>query len=107
MFGITIKIRVEVINEVVPLQNRSGRFLGLCPFHSEKSPSFNVNSTRQIFHCFGCGVGGNVFTFLMRMEGLAFPEAVRRLGEKSGVEVPDEQMTPAEEQRRQERTRKE
>ena len=93
---------VEVVSSYLPLKRSGANNQGLCPFHSEKSPSFNVNSTRQIFHCFGCGVGGNVFTFLMRMEGLAFPEAVRRLGEKSGVDVPDEQMTPAEEQRRQE-----
>ena len=94
---------VEVVSSYLPLKRSGANNQGLCPFHSEKSPSFNVNSTRQIFHCFGCGVGGNVFNFLMRMEGLAFPEAVRRLGEKAGVEVPDEQMTPAEEQRRQER----
>ena len=96
---------VEVVSSYLPLKRSGANNQGLCPFHSEKSPSFNVNSTRQIFHCFGCGVGGNVFTFLMRMEGLAFPESVRRLGEKAGVEVPDEQMTPAEEQRRQERER--
>jgi DNA primase len=93
---------VEVVSSYLPLKRSGANNQGLCPFHSEKTPSFNVNSTRQIFHCFGCGVGGNVFTFLMRMEGLAFPEAVRRLGEKSGVDVPDEQVTPAEEQRRQE-----
>ena len=94
---------VEVVSSYLPLKRSGANNQGLCPFHAEKSPSFNVNSTRQIFHCFGCGVGGNAFTFLMRMEGLAFPEAVRRLGEKAGVDVPDEQMTPADEQRRQER----
>ncbi|MBE0501423.1 MAG: DNA primase [Desulfuromonadales bacterium] len=93
---------VEVVSSYLPLKRSGANSLGLCPFHSEKTPSFNVNSTRQIFHCFGCGVGGNVFTFLMRMEGVAFPEAVRRLGEKAGVDVPDEKMTPVEEQRRQE-----
>ncbi len=96
---------VEVVSSYLPLKRSGANNQGLCPFHAEKSPSFNVNSTRQIFHCFGCGVGGNVFTFIMRMEGLAFPEVVRRLGEKAGVDVPDEQMTPAEEQRRQERER--
>lgn len=94
---------VEIVSSYLPLKRSGANNQGLCPFHAEKSPSFNVNSTRQIFHCFGCGVGGNVFTFIMRMEGLAFPEVVRRLGEKAGVDVPDEQMTPAEEQRRQER----
>ncbi len=93
---------VEVVSSYLPLKRSGANNQGLCPFHSEKTPSFNVNSTRQIFHCFGCGVGGNVFTFLMRMEGLAFPEAVRRLGEKSGVTIPDTEMTPAEDQRRQE-----
>jgi DNA primase len=93
---------VEVVSSYLPLKRSGANNQGLCPFHSEKTPSFNVNSTRQIFHCFGCGVGGNVFTFLMRMEGLVFPEAVRRLGAKSGVTVPDTEMTPAEDQRRQE-----
>ena len=93
---------VEVVSSYVSLKRSGANNQGLCPFHSEKTPSFNVNSTRQIFHCFGCGVGGNAFSFLMQIEGLAFPEAVRRLGEKVGVDVPDEEVTPAEEQRRQE-----
>ncbi|PLY00224.1 MAG: DNA primase [Desulfuromonas sp.] len=93
---------VEVISSYVSLKRSGANNQGLCPFHSEKTPSFNVNSTRQIFHCFGCGVGGNVFSFLMQIEGLSFPEAVRRIGEKVGVEVPDEEMTPAEEKRREE-----
>ncbi len=93
---------VEVVGSYVSLKRSGANHQGLCPFHSEKTPSFNVNSPRQIFHCFGCGVGGNVFSFLMQIEGLAFPEAVRQLGEKVGVEVPDEKMSPAEEKRRQE-----
>lgn len=93
---------VEVVSSYVSLKRSGANHQGLCPFHSEKTPSFNVNSPRQIFHCFGCGVGGNVFSFLMQIEGLAFPEAVRRLGEKVGVEIPDEQLSPAEEKRRQE-----
>lgn len=93
---------VEVVSSYLPLKRSGANHQGLCPFHSEKTPSFNVNSTRQIFHCFGCGVGGNVFSFLMQMEGLAFPEAVRQVGEKVGIEIPDEQMSPAEEKRRQE-----
>lgn len=96
---------VEVVSSYLPLKRSGANHQGLCPFHSEKSPSFNVNSVRQIFHCFGCGVGGNVFSFLMRMEGLSFPEAVRRLGERVGVEVEEEALTPAEERRREENER--
>ena len=96
---------VEVVSSYLPLKRSGVNHQGLCPFHQEKSPSFNVNAARQIFHCFGCGVGGNVFSFLMRMEGLSFPEAVRRLGEKVGVEVEEEAVSPAEVRRREERER--
>jgi DNA primase len=96
---------VEVISSYLPLRRSGANYLGLCPFHQEKSPSFNVNAPRQIFHCFGCGVGGNVFTFLMRMEGLTFPEAVKRLGEKIGVTVEETPVTPADRQRRDQRER--
>jgi len=91
---------VEVVGQYVVLKRSGANYQGLCPFHGEKTPSFNVNEPRQIFHCFGCGVGGNAFSFLMRMEGLAFPEAVKRLGEKVGVTVEDTPETPAERQRR-------
>jgi DNA primase len=94
---------VEVVSSYLPLKRSGVNHQGLCPFHQEKSPSFNVNSARQIFHCFGCGVGGNVFSFLMRMEGLSFPDAVRRLGEKVGVEVEEEAVSPTEVRRREER----
>ncbi|RLB68103.1 MAG: DNA primase [Deltaproteobacteria bacterium] len=96
---------VEVVSSYLPLKRSGVNNQGLCPFHQEKSPSFNVNSARQIFHCFGCGVGGNVFSFLMRMEGLSFPDAVRRLGEKVGVEVEEEAVSPDEVRRREERER--
>lgn len=96
---------VEVVGSYLPLKRSGANHLGLCPFHGEKTPSFNVNSTRQIFHCFGCGVGGNVFSFLMQIEGLAFPEAVRRLGERVGVEVPEQEISPAEQRRREEQER--
>ena len=69
---------VDVISGYVALK-RSGRsFFGLCPFHNEKSPSFSVSPDRQIFHCFGCGVGGNVYSFLMKIEGIGFKEAVEQ-----------------------------
>ncbi len=92
----------DVISEYLAL-SRSGRNLkGLCPFHSEKTPSFFVNPERQSFHCFGCGVGGNVFTFVMRMENLTFPEAVRKLATRRGVPLPaDTPRDSAEERRRQ------
>lgn len=96
---------VEVVGRYLPLKRSGANHLGLCPFHQEKTPSFNVNASRQIFHCFGCGVGGNVFSFLMRMDGLSFPDAVRRLGEQVGIEVVEEAVTPAEQQRRAERQR--
>ncbi len=94
---------VEVVASYLPLKRSGGNHQGLCPFHSEKTPSFNVNAPRQIFHCFGCGVGGDVFSFLMRMEGLAFPEAVRRVAERVGIEIAEETVSPEEERRRKER----
>lgn len=93
---------VEVVSSYLPLKRSGSNHLGLCPFHGEKSPSFNVNASRQIFHCFGCGAGGNVFSFVMRMEGLTFPEAVRRLGERVGIEVEEETVSPQEQRRREE-----
>ncbi|ABA89915.1 DNA primase [Syntrophotalea carbinolica DSM 2380] len=96
---------VEVISSYVSLKRSGRNHVGLCPFHAEKTPSFNVNADRQIYHCFGCEVGGDVFAFLMNIEGLAFPEAVRRLGERYGIEVEEEAVSPEEEQRREERER--
>ena len=80
---------VDVIGETVTLKKRGRSFVGLCPFHSEKTPSFNVTPEKQMYYCFGCHAGGNVFTFLMEYEKLDFPDAVRALGERAGVEVPD------------------
>jgi DNA primase len=96
---------VEVVSSYLNLRRSGGNHVGLCPFHAEKTPSFNVNGARQVYHCFGCGVGGDVFSFVMNMEGLTFPEAVRRLGERYGVEIEEEIVTPEQEQRRQERDR--
>lgn len=79
----------EVVRHHVSLAKAGQNFRGLCPFHQEKTPSFNVSPSRQIFHCFGCGVGGNVFTFLMKVTGATFPEAVRELGRRVGIEVAD------------------
>jgi DNA primase len=79
---------VDLISEYVQLKKTGNGFQGLCPFHSEKSPSFHVHSEKQIFHCFGCHKGGNAFTFLMAVEGLNFPETVKKLADKTGVELP-------------------
>lgn len=79
---------VDVVGEYVQLRKSGRAFLGLCPFHSEKSPSFNVNAERQFFHCFGCGAGGDVFSFLMKMEQLTFPEALHKLAERAGIAMP-------------------
>ncbi|GAB1724133.1 MAG: DNA primase [Nitrospira sp.] len=79
----------EIVGQHVALTRAGQNLKGLCPFHQEKSPSFTVSSSRQIFHCFGCGAGGNVYTFLMKLTGAAFPEIVRDLGRKVGVDVPE------------------
>lgn len=94
---------VEVVSEYVQLRRSGANFLGLCPFHAEKTPSFNVNPAREIFHCFGCGTGGNVFSFVMKMEGLSFPEAVKMLARKAGVEIEERLLTPTEKQALDER----
>ena len=79
---------VEVISVYVSLRKAGKNYTGLCPFHEEKTPSFSVNDERGFFHCFGCGAGGNAFTFLCRLEGITFPEAVKRLAAKAGVTLP-------------------
>jgi len=90
---------VEVVSEAVRLKKTGKNHVGLCPFHTEKTPSFTVNPDKQIFHCFGCGSGGNVFTFLMKHDGVSFPEAVRSLARRYGIELPERAPTP--QQRRQ------
>ena len=80
---------VEIISQFVPLKKAGRNFKGLCPFHPEKTPSFMVHPEKQIFHCFGCGAGGNVFSFLMRYENLSFPEALRELAGKAHVTLPE------------------
>jgi DNA primase len=78
---------VGVIGEYVNLKSSGQNYKGLCPFHSEKTPSFMVSPQKNIFHCFGCGVGGNVFNFLMKFKGISFPDAVKMLGERVGIRV--------------------
>ena len=84
----------EIVGQHVSLTRAGQNLKGLCPFHQEKSPSFTVSPSRQIFHCFGCGAGGNVFTFLTRITGASFPETVRELGRKVGIEVQDTASQP-------------
>ena len=79
---------VAVISDYLALKRSGQNYTGLCPFHQEKTPSFVVSPSKQIFHCFGCGVGGNVFQFLIKIEGLSFPEVLRRLAEKGGIPLP-------------------
>ena len=79
---------VDIISQYVHLKRSGRNFFGLCPFHNEKSPSFSVSPDKQIFHCFGCGVGGNVFTFLTKIEGINFIEAVQTLAERSNIQLP-------------------
>ena len=85
---------VHLISEYVVLRKAGRNFVGLCPFHKEKTPSFSVRPDKQIFYCFGCGVGGNVFSFLMNINGMTFPEAVRYLAGKTGVILPDPEYHP-------------
>lgn len=84
---------VEVISRHISLKKSGQNYVGLCPFHSEKTPSFMVSPVKQLFHCFGCGTGGNVITFLMRYENIPFPEAVKRLARDAGIEVAERDST--------------
>ena len=86
---------VEIIGSFVPLKRAGTNFLGLCPFHKEKTPSFNVNPSKQIFHCFGCHKGGDVFTFIREFENLNFLESVQRLAERAQIPI-DFEMTPGQ-----------
>ncbi|HHY71225.1 MAG TPA: DNA primase, partial [Thermoanaerobacterales bacterium] len=79
---------VEIVSEYTSLQKRGENYLGLCPFHNEKTPSFNVDVGKQLFYCFGCGAGGNAFNFVMKKENINFPEAVRYLADKFNVKLP-------------------
>ncbi|MBC9783195.1 DNA primase [Heliobacterium chlorum] len=87
---------VEIVADYVALKRQGGRYTGLCPFHSEKTPSFTVSREKQYFHCFGCGTGGDVFTFVMLRENLTFPEALKKLAERAGVTLPEQKLTPTQ-----------
>ncbi|MBR4702610.1 MAG: DNA primase [Oscillospiraceae bacterium] len=81
---------VEVVSRYVSLTKKGGNLFGLCPFHNEKTPSFSVSPDKQFYHCFGCGKGGGVVSFIMEIENLSFPEAVRFLAERAGMPLPEE-----------------
>lgn len=96
---------VGVVSGYVKLQKKGDRHWGLCPFHSEKSPSFSVSESKQMYHCFGCGAGGNVFTFLMNYENYSFPEAVKALADRAGVKLPEVEYSSEMRQRANKRAR--
>ncbi len=96
---------VDIVSEAVILKKAGKNYLGLCPFHQEKTPSFTVSPDKQMFHCFGCNEGGNVFTFLMKHQGITFPEAVRLLARRYGISLPEKEMTPQQRQVESERQR--
>src|SRR5579863_676463 len=96
---------VRVVGEYVRLKKSGQNFTGLCPFHNEKTPSFAVHPVKQIYHCFGCGAGGDVFKFVMEMDKITFPESVRAVAEKCGIAIPRaKERTPEERQQNQQRT---
>jgi DNA primase len=86
---------VKIVSEYVNIRKRGKNYLGLCPFHSEKDPSFTVSPEKQLFHCFGCNEGGNAFAFIMKMENIGFAEAAEELGAKLGISVPRSTRSPA------------
>jgi DNA primase len=90
---------VIVIGSYIRLQKKGSNHMGLCPFHNEKTPSFSVSAAKQMYHCFGCGVGGNVFTFIMEYENYTFIEALKVLAERAGVQLPEQEFS--EEAKRQ------
>ncbi len=100
-FKETVKLQadiVRVVGDYVKLKKAGAQnYSGLCPFHNEKTPSFSVHATRQFFHCFGCGVSGDVFSFVQKIENVTFPEAVRAVAQKLGIALPKmEYSSPAE-----------
>ncbi len=95
----------QVVGRSVRLTRRGHRLVGLCPFHSEKTPSFQVSPDKGLYHCFGCKAGGDVFHFIMQMEGVDFPQAVRLLADQAGVKLPEEEASPREREERRKRER--
>ena len=96
---------VDIIADAVVLKKAGKNFLGLCPFHSEKTPSFSVSPDKQIFHCFGCGTGGNVFTFMMKHQGVSFPDAVKSVANRYGIDLPAAKLSPGQQREMSQRER--
>ncbi|MDG2079543.1 MAG: CHC2 zinc finger domain-containing protein [Pseudomonadales bacterium] len=94
---------VEVIDRRVTLKKAGRSYKACCPFHNEKTPSFNVNPDKQFYHCFGCGAGGNAVGFLMDYENVDFPAAVEALAAQAGIEVPREAISDQQQQRQKNR----
>ena len=92
---------VDVVSSYVTLTKKGSNYFGLCPFHNEKTGSFSVAPDKQIYHCFGCGKGGSVIGFIMEIENLSFPDAVRFLAKRVGLDVPEDDMDQAAARRRQ------
>ena len=90
---------IDVVSDYVKLKRSGGSYMGLCPFHNEKTPSFHVNPNLRIYKCFGCGAGGDVYNFIMEMEGVGFTEAMRTLAERYRVDVPEESEQPHDDER--------
>ncbi len=90
---------VDIVGRYVPLKKGGANFMGLCPFHGEKSPSFSVSPSKQFYHCFGCGKNGNAISFLMEHAGMGFVEAVQDLAQQVGLQVPDDDISPQEKER--------
>src|SRR5919108_4252713 len=91
---------VRIVGDYVKLKKSGAQnFSGICPFHKENTPSFSVHATRQFFHCFGCGVSGDVFSFVQKIESVTFPEAVRAVAQKLGIPLPKQTFSGPEEAR--------
>ncbi|MCI8532520.1 MAG: DNA primase, partial [Lachnospiraceae bacterium] len=81
---------VDVISGYIKLQRKGSNYVGVCPFHNDRNPSMSVNQPRQIYHCFSCGAGGDVFKFVMEYENLTFPEAMKVLADRAGITLPEQ-----------------
>ena len=97
---------VEIVGRYVQLKKGGANFMGLCPFHGEKSPSFSVSPAKQFYHCFGCGKNGNVISFLMDHAGMTFVEAVKDLAQQYGMQIPEDEASPEDRARAQEQKQK-
>ncbi len=96
---------VDVVGSVVKIQRKGSSYFGLCPFHNEKSPSFSVSPSKQIFYCFGCGAGGNVFSFVQKYENFSYPEAIKYLADRAGIQLPEAEYSAEQKEREAKRNK--